>query len=304
MSVIYDRLIHWLVSSLELETTLFHVGQYCGSWRASTAGRSKASFHLVLDGNCYLHIPDRAPIPLEAQDAVFLLQDLPHFLSPYEDATAPCDPKTMQSLSPNLPDGTGLACGFFQFRGLAAELLTESFPDFLLLRAQAPGAQASRSIFELIRQEASLDSATPSPLISRLTELLLFYLVRDFAQQSEVVAGTWAVASRPQFASLLERLLLDPGQTWSTDDMARVVNMSRTRFFKQFVDISGQPPAQFLLNLRMNIAAQRLRTGESVTRVAEFVGYQSPAAFTRAFKKIIGEQPGAYQRAYRVLSAN
>lgn len=300
----YDRLIHWLVSSLELETTLFHVGQYCGSWRASTAGRSTASFHLVLDGKCYLHIPDRAPIPLEAQDAVFLLLDLPHFLSPYEDATAACEPKSMQSLSPNLPDGTGLACGFFQFRGMAAELLTESFPDFLLLRAETPGAQPSRSIFELIRQETSLESTTPSPLINRLTELLLFYLVRDFAQQSEVVAGTWAVASRPQFAPLLERLLQDPGQPWSTDDMARVVNMSRTRFFKQFVDISGHPPAQFLLNLRMNIAAQRLRTGESVTRVAEFVGYQSPAAFTRAFKKIIGEQPGAYQRAYRVLSAN
>ncbi|MCR6654121.1 MAG: cupin domain-containing protein [Cellvibrionaceae bacterium] len=82
MSVMYDRLIHWLVSSLELETTLFHVGQYCGSWRASTAGRSKASFHLVLDGKCYLHIPDRAPIPLEAQDAVFSAAGFAAFSQP------------------------------------------------------------------------------------------------------------------------------------------------------------------------------------------------------------------------------
>lgn len=304
MTIIYDRLIHWLVSSLDLETTLFHVGQYCGSWRASTAGRAKASFHLVLDGECYLHIPGREPIALEAQDAVFLLRDLPHFLSPFADVTAPCEAKTMQSLAPHFPDGTGLACGFFQFRGMAAELLVESFPDFLLLRANAPGSQSSRAIFEMIRAEASLESATPSPLINRLTELLLFYLVRDFAQQSEVRAGTWAVASRPQFAPLLERLLEDPGQDWSTDEMARVVHMSRTRFFKQFVDLCGQPPAQFLLSLRMNIAAQRLRSGESVTRVAESVGYQSPAAFNRAFKKIIGSQPGAYQRASKLISAN
>jgi AraC family transcriptional activator of mtrCDE len=304
MNVVYDRLIHWLVSSLELETTLFHVGQYCGSWRASTAGRAKASFHLVLDGNCYLHIPQREPIALQAQDAVFLLRDLPHFLSPFADATAPCEAKSMQSLSPHLPDGTGLACGFFQFRGMAAELLVESFPDFLLLRADAPSSQSSRSIFELIRREASLESSTPSPLINRLTEILLFYLVRDFAQHSDVMAGAWAVASRPQFVPLLERLLENPGQDWSTDDMARVVHMSRTRFFKQFVDICGQPPAQFLLNLRMNIAAQRLRTGESITRVAESVGYQSPAAFNRAFKKIIGSQPGVYQRTYRASPAN
>ncbi len=299
MTGAYDRLIHWLVSSLELETTLFHIGQYCGSWRASTAGKAKASFHLVLEGTCYLHIPDQPPVLLGPRDAVFLLRDLPHFLSPHDDRVHPCEIKHMQPLFPSMADGTGLACGFFQFRGLAAELLVESFPDYLLLRADSPDSQASRSIFDLIRQEAAKDSQTPSPLISRLTELLLFYLVRDLAQQTDVMAGTWAVASRPQFAPLLERLLHEPGQDWSTEDMAKVVHMSRTRFFKQFVDTCGQPPAQFLLNLRMNIAAQRLRSGESVTRVAEYVGYQSPAAFTRAFKKIIGEQPGAYQRAYQ-----
>lgn len=299
MSAVYDRLIHWLISSLELETTLYHVGQYCGSWRASTTGKAPASFHLILEGRCYLHFPDRDPVVLEAQDAVFLLRDLPHFLSPYEDSVKPCDIKTMQPLQPALPDGTGLACGFFHFRGLAAELLVESFPDYLILRANEPGAEAARNIFTMIRQEAELSAETPSPLINRLTELLLFYLVRDLAKQSKIMEGAWAVASRPQFAPLLKKLLQDPGQEWSTDDMAKTVHMSRTRFFKQFVDVCGVPPAQFLLNLRMTIAAQRLRKGESITRVAESVGYQSPAAFTRAFKKAIGEQPGAYQRTYR-----
>lgn len=299
----HDRLITWLISSLELETTLYHLGQYCGSWRASTAGKAPASFHLVLKGHCFLHLPDNDPIILQTHDAIFLLRDIPHFLSPHADSMRPCEQQVMQPLMPALEDGTGLACGFFHFRGLAAELLVESFPNYLLLRSDAPGSAAARNIFALIRQEAA-SGHTPSPLINRLTELLLFYLVRDLAQQSEIMEGIWAVASRPQFAPLLEQLLRDPGNDWSADDMAKAVHMSRTRFFKQFVDTCGQPPAQFLLNLRMNIAAQKLRQGESITRVAESVGYQSPAAFTRAFKKIIGEQPGAYQRAYRIPSVN
>jgi AraC family transcriptional activator of mtrCDE len=299
-----ERLINWLISSLELETSLYHMGQYCGPWRASTAGKSRASFHLVLKGNCYLHLDNQPSVHLATGDGVFFLRDIPHFLSPFEDSRKDCASSSMQPLFPAQLNGTGLACGFFQFGGLAASLLLEFFPDYLLLRADTPGSQAGRRIFDLIRQEAAADTEIPSPLIDRLTEVLLFYLIRDLVQETETMAGIWAVASRPHFAPLLQKLLHEPGHEWSTEDMAREVHMSRTRFFRQFNDTCGQPPAQFLLNLRMCIAAQRLRTGESVTRVAEYVGYQSPAAFTRAFKKVIGEQPGSYQRGYRKQQIN
>ena len=66
---------------------------------------------------------------------------------------------------------------------------------------------------------------------------------------------------------------------------------------------SGQPPAQFLLQLRMKIAAQRLSGGETIERTAEHVGYRSHAAFSRAFLKVIGEQPGAFRRSRRQSDA-
>lgn len=294
-----DRLVNWLVSALELEATIFHVGQYCGAWRASTAGRQRASFHLILRGHCFLHLDGEEPLALGPRDAVFLLRDRPHSLTPERHPGPACVPRPMQPMQPVLADGTSLACGFFDFRGLPGELLSESFPDCLLLRADAPALRAISPLFDLILAEASRDSEPPSPLIERLTELLLFYLIRDMAGQTDVEAGLWAVASRPQFAAVLDQLLLDPAHDWSVEEMARIANMSRSSFFKHFVETAGQAPAQFLLALRMRIAARRLRKGESVTRAAEEVGYQSPAAFTRAFKKIIGEQPGAYQRAHR-----
>ena len=76
--------------------------------------------------------------------------------------------------------------------------------------------------------------------------------------------------------------------------------MSRASFCKHFASASGHSPAQFLLLLRMKIAARRLHDGVSVERAAELVGYRSHAAFTRAFKRVTGEQPGAYRRDQRL----
>jgi len=300
MNLETDRLVDWLVGNLDLETTVFHVGQYCGAWRASTAGRMQASFHIVLRGQCFLHRDRCDPIKLGPREAVFLLRDLPHSLTPDAAPESLCAPRPMQPLQPVYPDGTSLACGFFALRGLAGKLLAESFPDYLVLRADSDALRAIAPLFDLILAEADRDKTSPSPLIERLTELLFFYLVRDMTRHKDIEAGLWAVASRPQFAPLVEQLLRDPSRSWSVGDMARMTHMSRASFFKHFVDSCGLPPAQFLLLLRMNIAARRLRNGETVTLAAERVGYQSPAAFTRAFTKIIGQPPGAYQRARRV----
>jgi len=117
-------------------------------------------------------------------------------------------------------------------------------------------------------------------------------------------AGLWTLARSPGLAPLLERMLQSPGDHWTVEKMAAAVHMSRASFFRQFIETSGEPPAQFLQRLRMQLAAQRLHGGDSITRAAEHVGYQSNAAFTRAFKRVLGEQPGAYQRAHRQAALN
>lgn len=294
-----DRLVHWLIDSIELEAAAFHVGQYCGRWRASTAGRGLGSFHLVLHGACWLHVAGRAPLRLGPRDGVFLLRDLPHFLSPDADPDAPLPAGGMQPLSGPAPDATGIACGFFQYRGALSTLIVDSFPDVVELRADDASIRAAGTVFDLMLAEAGGDPDQPPPLMSRLAGLLFFYVTRHVARQHEVLSGLLALARRPGFAALLEAMMAGPGQDWSTENMARAVHMSRSSFYKHFVDASGQPPAQFLLLLRMKIAAQRLNHGETVERAAEHVGYRSHAAFSRAFHKVIGEHPGAFRRHRR-----
>ncbi len=298
-----DRLVHWLLSSLSLQTSIFHVGQYCGGrWKASTQGRARASFHLVLHGHCHLHRPGLEPIALGPRDGVFLLRDLPHQLSAGAEADPTLVSMPMRALDDGQTDSTGLACGFFDFTGPVSSLLMGSFPDVIVLRTSDAALGPAAALFDLVLDEARRGREDPSPLMARLVDLLFFYVIRHVAQQDEVAAGLWAVARRSEFASLLEQMLREPGQDWSIESMARQAHMSRASFCKHFVDTSGQPPAQFLVLLRMKIAAQRLQAGESIERAAEHVGYRSHAAFSRAFKKVMGTRPGAYRRSHRTVT--
>ena len=109
-------LVDWLLDSLELDTSLFHMGRYCGDWHASTHGLASASFHLIVQGRCWLHIDgDTTAHRLDNGDAVFLLRDLEYRLSgePTAAGAQECPRVPMVPLDSAASDGVGLVCGFF-----------------------------------------------------------------------------------------------------------------------------------------------------------------------------------------------
>lgn len=304
-----DRVADWLLAGLELKSTLFHVGEYCGVYQASTAGHQRASFHVVLDGGCYLHMgagggqPART-IHLAAGDAVFLLSDVPHCLSPNalppadlsaragKMAPLPADPRT------NTPDtsSVSLACGFFEFRTDLDALVLGMLPNPIVARRASGRLEGMTQIFSLIQAEARRPGDAPSPLLARLTDLLFYYALREAVHADEVAPGMWRLMRRDAFGRLAAAIIESPGERWTTDAMAEFVHMSRARFCKQFAEIGGQPPAQFVTLVRMKTAAALLRAGVSLPEAAEQVGYQSESAFAQAFKRVTGIQPGAWRR--------
>ncbi|HBP6730609.1 TPA: AraC family transcriptional regulator [Pseudomonas aeruginosa] len=92
-------------------------------------------------------------------------------------------------------------------------------------------------------------------------------------------------------------MIQQPQLPWTLEDMAACAGLSRSAFFKRFNETCGQSPGQVLLALRMGQACRLLKADQSVAEVAAAVGYQSIAAFTRAFHKATGQQPGAFRRA-------
>lgn len=300
MSIRQDRLIQWLLGSLDLQTTLFHLGQYCGSWKASTAGLAQAGFHVILHGDCWLHLTETGhQHALQAGDAVFFLRDVPHLLSPHQDpaAAAQAPRKPMAAIDLSASCHTALACGFFEFRAPLNQVFLASLPAYVIVSRQQQALQEIRPLFDLILTEIRQEADQPSPLITRLVDLMFFYVVRHLCQRQEVQEGLWAVLARPEFAPLLEAIVQEPGRDWSVESMAELTHMSRTKFFKLFAQTAGTSPSHFLAQIRMQLASQWIGEGMPLSRAAEKVGYQSDAAFSRAFKKITGTLPGALRRA-------
>ncbi|WP_236237884.1 AraC family transcriptional regulator [Pseudomonas faucium] len=294
-------LVDWLLEGLELDASLFHVGRYCGGWHASTQGMGRASFHLVVQGHCWLHVDGQAEAQrLEAGDAVFLLRDMGYRLSSDQDPLSACaQPRqVMQALDSQAADGVGLVCGFFHFRPGLSSLIVEGLADRILLRADEPAGHAARALFQLILDECQRLPAPSQTLLERLTHLLFLYVLRQQVHAGRSLGGLVALARQPAFAGLLERLIEEPGQAWTLESMAAVTGLSRSAFFKRFNELAGQSPGQVLLALRMRHACQLLQAGNTVEQVGAQVGYQSVAAFTRAFAKAVGVQPGAYRRQH------
>ena len=89
-----------------------------------------------------------------------------------------------------------------------------------------------------------------------------------------------------------------PGHEWTVDELAEKVGLSRSALSQRFTELLGQPPMQYLTRWRLTIAAQRLREEKtSISRVAADIGYESEAAFNRAFKRELGETPAAWRRS-------
>lgn len=223
----------WLLSGLELKSTLFHLGQYCGTWQASTAGHQRASFHLVLSGECWLHVPasaerDARGVHLAAGDAVFLLHDMPHCLSP--DPRPPASGHESERIGAMSPlssspapqaggangafasgnPGVSIACGFFEFSSGLDDMLLSLLPEYIVARRDHPSLESARSIFDLIRAEAMLDPHRPSPLIARLTDLLFVYALRASGDGDEIAPCFWSLMRRPEFAPLVSAIVESP----------------------------------------------------------------------------------------------
>ena len=135
-------------------------------------------------------------------------------------------------------------------------------------------------------------------MIAKLSELLFVEAVRQFVAGLPAERRGWLAGLRdPQIARALAMLHARPAETWTAEALAREVGMSRSSFADRFSSIVGQPPMQYLAHWRMHMAAQSLREGHrSVAQVGASLGYDSEAAFSRAFKRHFGESPGTWRK--------
>jgi AraC-like DNA-binding protein len=134
-------------------------------------------------------------------------------------------------------------------------------------------------------------------MLGRLTELMFMEMLREY-MQLPADHGSWlAGVADPQVGKALRLLHANPARDWTVEELARESAISRSVLAARFADLVGESPMHYLFNWRMQLAKQKLRESRTVQDVALRVGYESEAAFNRAFKRATGAPPDAWRRA-------
>jgi AraC-like DNA-binding protein len=150
-------------------------------------------------------------------------------------------------------------------------------------------------------EESRLGRAGADTVLTRLAELMFIEVVRRYLEDLPQGQTGWLAGIRDDVVGRVLALLHSrPAHPWTLDELARAAASSRSNVAKRFALLVGQPPMQYLAQWRMQIAANLLaQSGAKVATIGAEVGYDSEAAFSRAFKKATGLAPGAWREARR-----
>jgi AraC-like DNA-binding protein len=195
---------------------------------------------------------------------------------------------------------TKMICGYLGCDSAEGNPVISTLPPVLRLNVgQGSAAEWIRSTFQYAAEEVTAGRPGSETVLAKLSELLFVEAVRRYAEALPVGQAGWLAGLRePRVARALALLHGDIARRWTVDDLGREVGLSRSALADRFNQLIGVPPMHYLVNWRMQVATQKLRnTNASIAQVANLVGYDSDAAFSRAFKKAIGVAPATWRRA-------
>jgi AraC family transcriptional activator of mtrCDE len=156
-----------------------------------------------------------------------------------------------------------------------------------------------------MRNESAIDNLGGRAMLNALSTAMFALTLRLASELKEAPAGLLALAGYPRLAPALEVLFHEPDRAWSLPELARLCNMSRATMARHFQEKLGRSANDLLTDIRMTLAANKLKkSSTSTAAVAEEVGYQSEAAFQRAFKHRMGMTPAQWRRDIQSSNPN
>ena len=292
-----------IISLLRPQTVLSKIVSGAGKWSIRKPRYEDPAFCLILNGSCFLDPDDVGPLELREGDFV-LLPAMPSFtlasdlnISP---TLVPLDHSRETHYGPrNGPTTMRMLGGYFRFDRANAQLLLKLLPPIIHIRREEPNATRLRRIVELIGEETEIHRPGRVLILERLVEVLLVEALRfRSASAAREEQGLLAGLSDPSLAQTLREIHVDVARHWTVEQLARTAGMSRAVFAERFTRKIGMPPMQYLLEWRMAVAKNILRTERpSLAEVADRVGYQSASAFSTAFTRLTGISPSQFARS-------
>jgi AraC-like DNA-binding protein len=190
-----------------------------------------------------------------------------------------------------------VACGFLGCDLRPFNPLIATLPRLLHLPAASDGAWISQVMLQAVNASQNKRPGGEA-VLERISEMMFVDAVRRHVERLPEEGTGWLAGLRDRYVGRALALIHDhPSRAWTIDALADEIALSRSAFHERFVRLIGQPPMQYLTQWRMQVAANLLRQSHApIAAIALDVGYESEAAFTRAFKRQVGAPPGAWRR--------
>lgn len=302
-----------ILSRMRLSGTLYFRTSFTSPWSIRVPSFHRvARFHFAHKGRCLVRISsEEAPVLLEQGDLIIIMRGAAHTLY--------CDPKTEHQAvqldrvieksgftgSGALVYGdygtdheTQLVCGHFAFSNDAQHLLIDALPSHIHIKNY--GEQAGlwmESTLKVIGHEAGRGKMGSDLIALKLSEIIFAQALRTYLENIDPDTPVLAGFADPSLAKSLSAVHREPGHPWTLEKLASLAGMSRTAFSTRFSQLMTMTPLNYITHWRMQVAREELvNSDDAIIEIAEKVGYQSEAAFSRVFKKHHTQAPATYRR--------
>jgi AraC-like DNA-binding protein len=312
-----------VLKALRLETGIFLEAEFTAPWCIdSSPGKEVQSilpraehlaiYHLLVQGSCRARLPDDdAEVALTAGDLIMFPHGDGHLLGS-DLARSPVRGAALVQKSPEggiarIEHGGGGArtrfvCGYLACDWRMCRPMLGALPRMLRVPlGESASAAWIISTIQRAAEESRAPRAGTEAVLVKLAELLFVEAIRCHIESIPEDQRSWLAALRdPQVSRALRLLHADPARQWTVDDLGQEAGISRSALAERFALLIGEPPMQYLTRWRLALAARALKEGdETILRIADDVGYESEAAFNRAFKREFGMPPATWRRQGR-----
>lgn len=265
-------------------------------------------YHALTQGSCWAGVVGEPPVRLSAGDIIVFPHGDAHVLSSdpgmrgrlpevkeYQRPTEGALPFQV-SMGGDGAHAAHLVCGYLGCDARPFNPLVTALPPVITVSNREGGAV--NTFMQVAIAESRQPRIGSECMLGHLSELMFVDVVRRYLEALPEGRTDWLAGLRDPFVGrALTALHQRPADAWTLESLARDVGLSRSALAERFTEFVGQPPMQYLASWRMQLAANHLLAStDSVAAVAERVGYESEAAFSRAFKKAVGVPPTQWRR--------
>jgi AraC-like DNA-binding protein len=300
----YDALSE-ILRGLRLDGVEYGRCQPSAPWATAHPASEAARFHFVASGSAHLQTPDGEWLELSPGDAVLLPRGDAHVLASEPDLPpVPVGELPKRTLCDGIVD---LECPCTDTRNMLffavmrfnidrQHPLLQLMPPVMRTSDLASSEPSIPPLLDAMMREAEMKRVGSGGILARLADVLTATIIRTWVEHGCGEAEGWLAAVRnPEIGRVLAAIHLEPSRDWTVAELARLMGASRSGFAQRFAEIVGETPARYVARTRMQQAHQWLREGRRVGFVANRLGYDSEASFSRAFRKIIGAPPSHYR---------